>query len=192
MWKRTSRNYYNTESITYSRFESRYNYLYWSKHYFRCYFENATYLWNTGAETATIEVSTEGTYSVTVTLDGCTATDSKLVSVLNPPTTFNIGKDTSYCGTFTRTISTSNGEVATWSTGATATSITVNEAGTYTATISNQCGSEQAEITITQKALPTVDLRADTTICTGASITLDATFRKCNIFMEYRCRNSNY
>jgi gliding motility-associated-like protein len=139
-------------------------------------FENATYLWNTGAETATIEVSTEGTYSVTVTLDGCTATDSKLVSVLNPPTVFNIGKDTAYCGAFTRTISTSNGEPATWSTGATATSITVNEAGTYTATISNQCGSEQAEITITQKALPTVDLRADTSICTGASTTLDATF----------------
>ncbi|QQR98336.1 MAG: gliding motility-associated C-terminal domain-containing protein [Sphingobacteriales bacterium] len=136
----------------------------------------ATYEWNTGAETATINVSTEGTYSVVVTLDGCTATDSKFIDVLDAPSAFNLGNDTAYCGAFSRVLTISTGESATWSTTETGTSITITEAGTYSATVSNQCGEQQSRVTISQKTVPTVDLRADTTICNGASITLDATY----------------
>ena len=38
--------------------------------------EEVTYLWSTGATTPTITVSESGTYSVDVTLDNCTVTDS--------------------------------------------------------------------------------------------------------------------
>ncbi|GAA3932002.1 hypothetical protein GCM10022209_27660 [Chitinophaga oryziterrae] len=42
------------------------------------------YLWNTGATTQTIPVTTTGTYSVTVTNGGCTATDMIKVTVSDP------------------------------------------------------------------------------------------------------------
>ena len=37
--------------------------------------QDATYLWSTGEVTSTITVTSSGTYSVTITIDGCTATD---------------------------------------------------------------------------------------------------------------------
>jgi gliding motility-associated-like protein len=56
----------------------------------------------------------------------------------------------------------------TWSTGATGANITVNEAGTYTATISNQCGTEQASVNIFKNELPYVSLGKDTALCYDA------------------------
>jgi len=46
----------------------------------------ATYVWQPGGEvTPTISVNQAGTYSVTATLDGCTATGSTTIIAVNPP-----------------------------------------------------------------------------------------------------------
>jgi gliding motility-associated-like protein len=46
---------------------------------------SSTYLWNTGATTATLDIISSGEYSVTVTDSlGCSSSDSILVSVINP------------------------------------------------------------------------------------------------------------
>jgi len=50
----------------------------------------ATFLWNTGATTQTIDVTDPGTYSVTVTLGTCTATDEVTVSEGALPTVAGI------------------------------------------------------------------------------------------------------
>jgi uncharacterized protein (TIGR02145 family) len=55
-----------------------------------------TYLWSTGATTRLISISTAGTYSVTVTMSGCTASDAVNVS-LNSVTPVNLGTDTLVC-----------------------------------------------------------------------------------------------
>jgi PKD repeat protein len=47
--------------------------------------EGATYLWSNGANTPTLDVRREGTYTVTVTKDGCSATGSAKVSFANSP-----------------------------------------------------------------------------------------------------------
>ncbi|MBW7890800.1 MAG: PKD domain-containing protein, partial [Chitinophagaceae bacterium] len=58
----------------------------------------ATYLWSTGATTRTITInpSSTTTYSVDVTLNGCTASDTITVNV-NPSFTVDLGPDQSMC-----------------------------------------------------------------------------------------------
>ncbi|MBK6274788.1 MAG: gliding motility-associated C-terminal domain-containing protein [Saprospirales bacterium] len=132
-----------------------------------------TYLWNNGAVTPTITVNQAGTYFVKVTADGCSASDTIRVTILTPPTAFSIGNDTTYCGSFSRILSTGNANTV-WSTGVTAAQITVTQPNTYFATISNSCGSESDSIVITQDEIPTVQINKDTMICGGQPILLTA------------------
>ncbi len=125
--------------------------------------------WNTGATTASIQVSQQGTYSVTAYSKGCSGTTSVQVVSLPLPSGFSIGNDTAYCGNFTKVLST--GVQATqWNTNVTAAQITVTSAGTYIATISNNCGSVSDTIVILQNELPIVNIGNDTTICEGELI----------------------
>jgi gliding motility-associated-like protein len=133
-----------------------------------------TYLWSTGAVTPSISVNQTGTYFVKVTSDGCSASDTIKITILTPPTAFSIGKDTTYCGSFSRVLSTGNATTV-WSTGVTASQITVTQEGTYTATITNSCGSKKDTIVISQNNIPLVNLGRDTSICQGNSVTLNAT-----------------
>ncbi|MDB5228749.1 MAG: domain containing protein [Bacteroidota bacterium] len=134
---------------------------------------NATYLWSTAATSPTITVNTPATYSVRVTVNGCIGRDTIMVSQLNPPVAFSLGNDTTYCGPFTRVLSTGNA-TTTWSTGTTGSQITVNQPGTYIATITNTCGFKKDTIVISQSTPPVVNLGRDTTICRGSSLTLNA------------------
>ncbi len=120
--------------------------------------------WNTGANTSSIEVNQPNNYSVTAYRNGCSATASQQVVQNNPPAAFSLGRDTAYCGSFTRILSTGNASTV-WNTEQTGAQITVNEAGIYTATISNQCGSETAQIEIVQNEIPAINLGNDTAFC---------------------------
>jgi len=65
--------------------------------------------------------------------------------------------------------------VYSWSTGQNGPSITVTTTGSYTATATNTCGSSSAIQTVTINPSPNVNIiQADTTICTGSSVTLNA------------------
>lgn len=89
-----------------------------------------------------------------------------------PP--FNLGNDTTYCGTFSRVLSTGNATTV-WSTGVTAAAITVSAPGTYYATISGNCGSVSDTIVITQTNGINFSFGATSTaVCQGGNITLDA------------------
>ena len=70
----------------------------------------------------------------------------KQVVVING-TTINLGNDTSYCGDFSRVLSTGNPNTL-WSTGQIGSSIIVNEAGAYWAQLTNACGIVQDTILI--------------------------------------------
>lgn len=100
------------------------------------------------------------------TADCGTFIDSVVVLGTNTPTPFNLGNDTTYCGNFTRVLSTGN-ENTVWSTGETASQITVTEAGEYTATISNNCGLVSDTITISKSSSPSVFIGNDTVFCSG-------------------------
>ena len=122
--------------------------------------------WNTGATTTSIQVTQQGTYSVTGYVNGCSGSTSVSVTQLNLPASFSLGNDTSFCGDFSKVLSTGNQQTQ-WSTSVTAAQITVTEAGTYIATISNDCGSVSDTIVISKNELPFVNLGNDTAFCKG-------------------------
>ncbi|MBX3241695.1 MAG: PKD domain-containing protein [Chitinophagaceae bacterium] len=138
-------------------------------------FPGATYSWSTGATTQTINVSTANTYTVTVTLNGCSSSDSKTITVNTPPVV-DLGPDQTICSgsSITLDAGTFPGATYSWSTGATTQTINVSTANTYTVTVTlNGCSSSDSK-TITVNTPPVVDLGPDQTICSGSSITLDA------------------
>lgn len=137
----------------------------------------SSYLWNTGATTATINVSPDNTttYSVTVTENGCSDTDDVIVTVNAAPTA-NAGNDVSILEGESTTLSASGGDTYLWSTGETTQTITVapNTTTTYSVTaFINGCeGSDDVVVTVESEVI--ADAGEDVTICEDSSTTLTA------------------
>jgi len=108
----------------------------------------AAYLWNTGSTASAITVAQSGVYSLQVTLNGCSASGSVTVTANTTPSV-NLGPDTTVCNGFvmhiTLPVQTAN---YLWSTEATGTSIDITSAGTYWATVSNECGTATDTLTV--------------------------------------------
>lgn len=134
------------------------------------------YLWSTGDTTEVLKVVDPGQYFVTVTAaTGCTGVDWTQVSTLIRPNA-NITGILEFCEGGQTTISVSQFAFdVLWSTGETSTSISVNESGTYSVTVtgSNGCfGVNQVEVK--ERVLNSVDIEGVLAICSGQSTTLDA------------------
>ena len=126
-----------------------------------------SYVWQPNGEiTQAISVNTPATYSVTVKTGNCSSNNSVTVSVTNPPAVFSLGNDTSFCGNFTKVLSTGNPSTF-WSTDFTGSQITVTQGGQFIATISNACGAVSDTIILTQNSLPLVFIGNDTAFCEG-------------------------
>lgn len=91
-------------------------------------------LWSTAETTSTIIVNSAGTYTVTVTIDGCTSpVGSGVAAPRTTPIAPTVGVVNNCDGTSTLTASGYTGSLL-WSTGATTAVIVVSTAGTYTVT----------------------------------------------------------
>lgn len=112
---------------------------------------NATYLWNTGATTAQIDLNTGGFYQVTVTInDYCFDTDFVTMEALDPPTV-NIPEDPVLCiGTPFRAEVQGNTPYTEyeWNTGATGGVLEIVEVGNYSVTATNSCGMDSGAFEI--------------------------------------------
>ncbi len=98
----------------------------------------------------------------------------KVVATHTSTSSISIGNDTTYCGNFSQTLYTGNANTL-WSTGVTASQITVTASGTYWASIFSGCGSGVNDtITISQNPNPVVNLGNDTVLCTGQTTALSA------------------
>ena len=134
----------------------------------------ATYLWNTGATSATISPSTAGNYSVIVTMGSCTATDNMNLTILPNPSP-NLGNDTSICQGNSLTIdATTLGATYLWNTGETTASISVNATGNYSVVVSVGICSGTDNINVNVLPSPVLNLGNDTAICQGETLLLDA------------------
>ena len=136
------------------------------------YIPNCSYLWSTGDTLPEIFVLGAGTYSVTATNMCASGTDEIVVSTDTFLTGFNLGNDTSVCSGFLLDCGYANMEYL-WSNLATTQSIAITQSGNYSVEIENACGSYFDTIHIDLIEL-IVDLGADTTICPGVILTLDA------------------
>ena len=102
---------------------------------------NSTYVWNTGANTPNITVTTGGTYWVSVA-NSCGVTKDTVQVYVDKPLNVNLGSTKYLCGgTVTLQPNTNPLEIYQWNTGAITPSIQVSTPGTYWVKISNACGS---------------------------------------------------
>ncbi|GAB4287537.1 MAG: hypothetical protein Kow0068_13300 [Marinilabiliales bacterium] len=136
----------------------------------------SSYNWSTGSTTQTINVSSAGTYSVTVSdAGGCTGTDQVNVTANSNPTP-SISGALSFCTGNSTTLDAGAGYIGyLWSTGATSQTLNVTSAGTYSVTVtdSNGCtGTDQVDVTVAANLTPTIS--GILNFCTGSSTTLDA------------------
>jgi len=136
----------------------------------------ASYLWHDGSTAPTFQIASAGAVSVQFTdANGCTASDVLIANYLEP-TAIDLGPDASICAGNTITLdATVAGATYLWSTGATSPTITVSSANAYSVIVTQGPCSATDAITISVDALPSVNLGADQTLCTGETITLNAT-----------------
>lgn len=136
-----------------------------------------SYLWNTGAQTSSIQTTTGGIYSVTIS-GACgqiTLSETIIVQPLpNPSITIN--GNSSICQGDSVQLIASGGNSYTWSNGQTGSTIYVSNAGSYTVTAANFCGNATSTpVNITINPLPNVTINAtQTTICGTQTTTLTA------------------
>ena len=143
----------------------------------------SSYLWSNGATTQSINVTSSGNYSVTVTnANGCNATSAATTVTVNAkPATPAITPSgpTTFCAGGSVTLTAPAGFTYSWSTGATSQSIVVNASGNYTVTVTNAngCSTTSAATTVTvnaNPATPSITAGGPTTFCAGGSVTLSA------------------
>ena len=112
------------------------------------------YQWNTGATLPSIAINTPGFYQVTMTVNGCVGTDTitinsePLLGTLSLPDSFLICMGDSV----TLNATTPNATTYQWS-GISANTpiVTVDAAGTYTVSVSNNCGTVSGSTIIALK-----------------------------------------
>lgn len=137
-----------------------------------------TYLWSTGETTATIDVSptSDTTYTVEVTNNNCTSTDDVTVFVNNAPD-ITVSDDIVIVEGESTTLAANGGDNYTWSTGETTPFINVTPTATTTYSVTslgvNGC-STTVEVTVTVVPEVIADAGEDVVICSGESVTLDA------------------
>lgn len=136
-----------------------------------------SYTWSTGATGGSVSVSPTAftIYTVTGTdVSGCTGTAYKNITVVAPPSV-TIGGPSAVCSGNSINLSASGATSYTWSTSATTTSISVSPSSTVTYSVTGVDGngcSGTANKMITVNPLPPVSVTGPSTVCAGASATI--------------------
>ncbi len=138
----------------------------------------ASYNWNpTNATSQTIDVTSSGTYAVTVTdASGCSGSDQVDVNVDNNPVP-NITGTLAICSGASTTLDAGAGFTSyLWSpNGETTQTINVTTGGNYSVEVSNSNGCTGTDqVTVTENQNPTPSISGNLTICQGNSTILDA------------------
>ena len=146
-----------------------------------------TYAWNNGAVTAANNITTAGTYTVTVTNNGCTSSAQSIVT--ETTLIVNAGPDRTICGSNNTSIgadpiTTIEGATYIWSSGPSGTIdlsgggqdhgfIFVNSPGTYTVSITSN-GCTTTDVVVVTQINVTATISGATTLCSGGSTILTA------------------
>jgi precorrin-6B methylase 2 len=142
----------------------------------------STYLWNTGATTASITITPSKTTTYSVTAFDSTGkysdTDEVKVTV-NPVPTVSAGKNITITSGESATLTASGATSYEWSTGATGASITVSPTATRTYTVKgtrNGCeATATVKVTVENPQVVVARAGGNKDICQGSPVTLTAT-----------------
>ncbi len=145
----------------------------------------ASYLWSTGETTSSISTNVSGSYHVTITdNNGCVSPQSAdVVTTLNPspatPVITAIGNYPVCQGQSAQLSATASSQYA-WSNGSSSQTITANQAGAISVTITDANGcvsAPSAEFQVSffpLPASPAISAVGPATFCSGETVTLEA------------------
>ena len=107
-----------------------------------------TYKWSNGSTDSVIFAQKEGLYTVQLARGNCSASDSVRLHFISPPSV-KLGNDTALCA-YKKLDLITHAEAATyrWHDGSPLPSYPVAFAGTYSVTVTNQCGSDSDAIAV--------------------------------------------
>ena len=133
----------------------------------------ASYLWNDNSADQLLEVTNQGSYSVAVTLSGCTVYDTVVFGLIPYPV-IDLGNDTILCAGDSIILNAQNtGASCLWNDGSTNQLYIVSNAGTYWVELANGYCISSDTISIDYDSL-SVDLGPDIVTCGSDTIVLDA------------------
>jgi hypothetical protein len=136
----------------------------------------ASYSWSTGATDQTITVSSVGDYTVFVEdVNGCERSGSVTTVLATPPSPVISGV-LSICPGELTTLDAGNGyDSYNWFDGETSQTITINNAGLYSVTVTNSNGcSGSVTATVSENTPPTPSISGGSGFCPGETLSLDA------------------
>ena len=109
-------------------------------------------LWQDGSTNTQYLVSTAGTYWVAASSNGCFYTDSVTITIIPDPLLTILG-DSEFCeGQTIQLIASGTGaNTYSWNNGQTTPFISIDEPGTYSVMLSNDCGESTATIDVIHK-----------------------------------------
>lgn len=129
-------------------------------------YPGSTYLWNTGATSQTIQATTSGTYSVTVTDQNSCVGNGSVVITIVPGTPVNLGTDQNVCADLPVTLNAGAATSYLWSDGSTSSTLLVSTDGYYWVQNTNGGGCTSRDtVYVSYIVIPTVSLGADQTVC---------------------------
>ncbi|SFN57998.1 gliding motility-associated C-terminal domain-containing protein [Chryseobacterium oleae] len=116
--------------------------------------------WSTGATTASITITTPGTYTLTNTIGSCTSTPASVTINQENNPNVEITGNLLLCDSPSTQLTASSagtGNTYTWSTGTTGNTVSVTAPGTYTVTVKTPANCEYTKsVTVTQGVVPTI------------------------------------
>ncbi|MCC7223536.1 MAG: T9SS type A sorting domain-containing protein, partial [Chitinophagales bacterium] len=117
-----------------------------------------------------------GTYTVTVTNNGCTATASQVVTVNSATASITPSGPTTFCTGGSVVLVANGGGSYAWSTGAVTQSITASTTGTYTVTVTGAggCTATASQAVTVNSATASITPSGPTTLCAPATVDLTA------------------
>ena len=141
----------------------------------------AFFSWSTGETVQKIQVNTSGNYSVTVTnKNGCSASDDIRITSEGDLFVIDLGEDQDICAGEVKMLdpnpSITQNYTYKWSTGATTSTLSVDETGIYSVTVTDEKGNQKTdEMQVTVHARPIVDFGDESIVLyDGETATLDA------------------
>lgn len=132
------------------------------------------FLWQDGNTSNQYTITSPGSYSLTIS-NGCGSVSDQIMVEASAGPTVDLGPATiNFCEEEVINISYSFDQNAgdfEWHDGSTEATYVINEPGTYSVTVTNECGSTQDAIIVTTSQPPAIfTLGEDAVICTGEEI----------------------
>lgn len=137
---------------------------------------NCSYAWSTGSAASSINITSSGTYWVTVS-NNCGVTRDTVVVIVESPVIFNLGINQKVCAGSSYIIQAPFAPRWTylWQDGSTKSYFQALQTGMYKVKITNSCGVFEDSIQLNFVNLPNVQIGPrDTVICNSNPITLSA------------------